>query len=273
MMMNPKPGVVPRAIVFAFVTLVVALGAAVVVSLAAMALGGSVSGHLVRLRNDSILLDSLQNTATLFALSSTIQFFIVAIVTVFVRRLPSGVLPLLVVPYAAGLVAPAFSFYVFLSSALGPVQRNIMGTPVGATVVVVLIDSWQWTGILLLISLFTLRSVSPSHMEQARLESIPRLKRWRLITWPTLQYVFLLYFIVRGLDWLRKVDVVKAICGASGPGNSCETVGFYISDLYFRQPPDPSYAAYLLLLQLVAMGVGVWLLLKLNGIRQLAGKH
>jgi ABC-type sugar transport system permease subunit len=202
-------------------------------------------------------LGALKNTAILFVSSFAVQLGIAVLGTYWIHNVSAPVKVLLVVPYAAGVVAPAFSIYVFFSSALGPLDAlnvGVLGTKAGATIVIALLDSWQWTGILLLACFFKLEQVPESHFEQARLEGVSRYGAWRRIVWPAINGVVLLFFLIRALDWFRKVDTVKALFDQGGPGYAAETVGMYIARNYFFAD-DQSFAAFLVLLQLVLLGL------------------
>lgn len=263
----------PRLVVWVFFFSCSALGIAIVLALLTKAWKISLISSLLKVGSDEKLLSALKNTLILFLLSLFVQFLAVFMATMYIRKIPKYLEVLLILPFAAGLIAPSFSLFVFLSSALGPMNLGILGNPIGARAIIVLIDTWQWVGIILLVSFIRLKSVSLDQYDQARLEGISRFRCWLFLTWPSIRYVFVLYSAVRAIDWLRKVDSIKAIFGEGGPGYACETLGLYISKLYFQPDPDPFYAAFLTILQIIILGIGVTLLTIMPGFRRLTGEE
>jgi ABC-type sugar transport system permease subunit len=134
--------------------------------------------------------------------------------------------------------------------------------------VLVFVDTWQWLGVLLVASYLQLGEIPAEHFEQAELEGFGRLRRWHLLVWPRLRPVIGLYVCIRAVDWIRKADVIRAFFGQGGPGMSVETFGLYIARLSF-QTGDHGYAALLVILQLIILGVGLWFMLSLRPLRSL----
>lgn len=198
---------------------------------------------------------ALKNTAILYGYSAILQTTIAFFGTLVVHKVSPLVKALLIIPYATGVVAPAFSIYVFCSPALGPLRTGPLATEFGARAAIAFLDSWQWAGILLLACFFKLEQIPASQFEQARIEEISRLRTWTLVVWPKIRGIVGLFFVIRALDWLRKVDAVKVLFGEGGPGYVMDTVGLYISRNYFFDSNKESYAALLLLLQMFFMAI------------------
>jgi len=257
---------IPRYILVAFSAICFVLGFAVMLSLTEKAFNPSLIKNLGRVVEDTQLAEAIKHTASLFLISTIFQIILTILITIHIRSTYNWIKPLLVVPYAMGVVAPAFSILVLLSSAVGPFQVNILGTALGAVLVIVLIDTWQWLGVLLLACFLMLEQIPHAHFEQARLEGISRFRRWWLIARPELQNVIFLYAAVRLIDWVRKVDVIKAIFGKGGPGHSVETLGIYIVKIYY-QSSGQGYAALLSLLQIAILGFFLALMMRSSGYR------
>lgn len=210
---------------------------------------------------------AFRNTCLLFLCSFAVQLSFALIGTYWMRKVSGFVKVLLVLPYAVGVVAPAFALYVFISPALGPLNFSVLDRPLGARLVVIFLDSWQWTGILLLACLFKLETLHDSHFELAKLERISRIRVWTKIVWPAISGVILLFFIIRGIDWFRKVDLVRVLFGqqGGGPGYSVETVTVFVSRTYHYHD-GKSYAAFLALLQLSLLGLMLFVVFR-NRVR------
>jgi len=140
---------------------------------------------------------------------------------------------ILLFPYAMGVVAPAFAFFALLSTGIGPLDVSLADSIWSKRVVIALIDTWQWIGILLVASLFKINQIPRSYFQMADLEGMGRWTRWRLIIWPEIRYVFIFYMVFRFLDWMRKVDAIRALYNR-GPAGALQTIAMYIGQVYFE---------------------------------------
>jgi len=243
----------PRYTLLVFFTVCIVLGIAVLYRLLGTAFTPSLMGNVTRLFEDDKLVAALENTFWLFVFSAATQITMSIAVTIYVDEVSSVAKILLVLPFAMGVVAPGFSVLVFFSTAIGPLEINVLGSPLGSRFAVVFVDTWQWLGILLVACFLTVEQIPKSYYEQAQLEGIARFRRWWLVSRPELQRIFLLYAGLRLVDWLRKVDIIKALSGEGGPGYAVETLGMYIVKTYF-QSAGRGYATFLTLLQVVLLG-------------------
>lgn len=253
----------PRFIVIGFLAVCAILGIAILGRLAYVWLSDPLVAFQKALADTPHLWEALKNTGLLFIYSFGVQLFFAIIGTCWVRRVGGFVKVLLVLPYAVGAVAPAFALNVLISPALGPLNFSLLDHPQGARFAVILLDSWQWTGILLLACFIKLETLHESHFELARLERISRIRVWTKIVWPAIKGVLLLFFIIRGIDWFRKVEAVRALLGEGGPGYSVETLTMYVSRNYYYANGQ-SYAAFLALLQMTVLGLMLFALFRIR---------
>lgn len=258
---------IPRYVVLAFFAICSAIGISVIFTLVVDACDPSLSKNLAKIAEDKHLLSAVKNTFKLFLISTVLQIFVAIIVTIHFQSVYSWLKPLLVAPFAMGVVAPAISMLVLFSSAIGPFQLNLLGTAYGGTFIIVLIDTWQWLGVLLLASFLAIEPIPKAHFEQAQLERISKFRRWWLVARPELQIVMLFYVGVRLIDWIRKVDTIRAMFGEGGPENFAETIGIYIAKTYY-QWGNKGYASLLSLLQVIVLGLFLAILtLRFRGSR------
>ena len=247
----------PALIVLLFLALCAVLGGAILIALIRLWFTSPIAPFHKAIADIPHFWQALKNTTFLFICSFALQLFFAILGTYWVRSVPATVKVLLVLPYAVGVVAPAFSLYVFLSPALGPLSSldfGVLDHALGARLVVIFLDSWQWTGILLLACFFKLEQLPDSHFELARLERASRLRIWTKIVWPAIKGVVLLFSFIRAIDWFRKVDTVKVPFGQGGPGYSVETLAMYVSQNYYYAD-GRNYAAFLTLLQILLLGL------------------
>src|SRR5271157_5602443 len=261
-MRRPPLSLVPRVVFLLF---------AVVCTLFALAalwstLAGAtfhISGHVYHLLRDTELFGVIQNTAILFTLSVGVQLLICVIGTMFITSVRPGVMAMLLIPYATGVIAPSFAFFVLLSTGVGPLNISLASSVSAQRIVITLIDTWQWLGILLVAAFFQINQIPRSYFELADLEGMSLWTRWRRIVWPQVWFVLLFYSAFRLLDWLRKVDIVKAIFDRGYAGR-LQTFAMYAEQVRFRfgsndagtasSIQDP-YGDFLLLLQILILVV------------------
>ena len=255
----------PRLLFVLFLAVCAILGIAILTRFVYLWLTDPLHAFHKILADTAPLWRAFKNTCLLFVCSFAVQVCFALIGTYWVRRVPGFVKLLLVLPYAVGAVAPAFALYVFISPALGPINFSVLDHPLGARLVVIFLDSWQWTGILLLACFFKLETLQDSHFELARLERISRIRVWTKIVWPAISAVVFLFFIIRGIDWFRKSDIIRALFGEGGPGYSVETVTMYVQRTYYYND-GPSYAAFLALLQMCVLWTMIFVVFR-NRVR------
>ena len=98
---------------------------------------------------------------------------------------------------------------------------------------IVLIDVWQWTPFMLLMFLAGLEALPKTPFEAARVDGAGRWLTFSSITLPMLRPVIVVALIIRALDAFKVFEYVFAIT-RGGPGNSTETIMYYIYQTGFR---------------------------------------
>lgn len=245
----------PRILFGFFVFFCALMGVGIILPLLINVLNPSIFYNINKLYADINVRYAIVNTCLIYVYSISTQLIIAIVVTIYFHyQKISGLIKLLLVtPYAMGVVSPAFSMNVLFSSSLGPFNIDIYSLPFSIRYYLALIDTWQWLGVLLLFCFLAIEKIPRNHYEQARLEQISRVKRWWIITRPNIQSVLLIYTFIRFLDWIRKVDLVKAVYGEGGPGNLAETIGVYIVHMYYHEGGE-GYASLLSIIQIIVLG-------------------
>jgi len=220
----------------------------------------NITNFFLRFLNDDTVKFTLGNTFYLWIISLLIQFSLLFASTMFIRHISMAIRILLLIPFACGSIAPALSFYIFFSTALGPITgKSLLDMHWGARAIIATIDAWQWTGILFIATYSLLDRLPQSIFEQCTLERINLVQQWKFIVFPQIKWMIGLYSLFKFLDWLRKIDTIQAIFDSGGPGHSVETFSMYVSKLYFGS--DSSYASTLIFLQLAVFFIVVCLIL------------
>ena len=113
------------------------------------------------------------------------------------------------------------------------VKETFMGFKLIALFSIVLIDVWQWTPFMLLMFLAGLEALPKTPFEAARVDGAGRWLTFFSITLPMLRPVIVVALIIRALDAFKVFEYVFAIT-RGGPGNSTETIMYYIYQTGFR---------------------------------------
>ena len=143
---------------------------------------------------------------------------------------------LLLIPMTIAPAVVAWLFSVLLNESLGPV--NYVLSSLGlfappwlsdahwALPTIILVDAWQWTPFIIIITLAGLRSQPMSMFEAAMLDGAGALARFRYITLPLLRPMLTVAILLRTVDAFKMFDLVYLLTGG-GPGTASQTLSLY----------------------------------------------
>jgi len=166
-------------------------------------------------------------------------------------------LPLVATPVAIGIVwnlfyDPTIGLMNFVVTSLGlPAQAWVSSAE---TVIpsLALVDIWQWTPMITLITLAGLAGLSQEPYESARVDGASTVQIFTRITLPMIAPTLLTAMILRSIDALKTFDIIYAMTGG-GPGYASETLNvmaFKYSFEYFRMGQSSVVLVFLFLLVL-----------------------
>jgi multiple sugar transport system permease protein len=143
---------------------------------------------------------------------------------------------LLLVPLALAPAVVGLLFSSLFNSTLGPVNYllNAIGLPAPswlgdakwALASVIIVDTWQWTPFMILLTLAGLRSLNPEPIEAALVDGASAWQRFRYVKLPMLLPVLTVAMLLRAIDSFRTFDLVFLLT-FGGPGTSSTTMSFY----------------------------------------------
>lgn len=162
-------------------------------------------------------------------------------------------LPMFVAPVIVGLLGryltdSTFGLYAWVLRAFGW-QGDILGTPSTAFAAVVLMDVWEWTPLITLITLAGLSSVNPSVLEAAALDGAGYWTSLRHIVLPTISSILLVALLIRAMDAVRYYDIIFVTTNG-GPADATKTIPIRLFENAFRFF-DLGYAAAIGLMMLL----------------------
>jgi multiple sugar transport system permease protein len=149
------------------------------------------------------------------------------------------VLPVMVSPMVAALIFRMIYHekYGALNAVLSyvglPRNTTWLADRTLSSVAIILVDTWQWTPLIMMILLAGLKSISPEQIEAARVDGAHRLQVFWHITLPLLRMSMIVALLIRFIDIIKLFDSVFILTGG-GPGSTNETVSMYIYLVGFR---------------------------------------
>ena len=218
-------------------------------SVNAWTLGGDVSfvgfENYARLASDVRFWESLGHTLSYTLLSVIAPLILGTFAAVlFDSKMPlRGVLrAIFVMPMMATPVAIALVWTMMFNPSLGVLNYllSVVGLPEQSwiydqsTVIpsLVLVETWQWTPLVMLIVLGGLASLPSEPYESAEIDGANTWQKFRFITLPLITPFMMVAVIIRSIDALKSFDIIFAMT-QGGPGTASETINIYLYNVAF----------------------------------------
>ncbi len=152
----------------------------------------------------------------------------------FLRSL--AILPMVTTPVAIALIFvmmmhPTSGVLNYFLSFVG-LRSNWIYDQSTALLSLALVDTWQWTPLIMLITLAALATLPLEPFEAARIDGANGLQLLRYITLPLIQPAIVVAVIFRGIDALKTFDIIFVMT-KGGPGTATETLNIYLFDKAF----------------------------------------
>lgn len=162
-------------------------------------------------------------------------------------------LPMFVAPVIVGLLGryltdSTFGLYTWAMAQFG-YEGDILGGTTSAMLAVILMDVWEWTPLIALITLAGLSGVNPSMLEAASLDGAGYWATLRHIVFPSITGILLVAFLIRAMDAVRYYDIITVTTNG-GPADATKTIPIQLFENAFRFF-DLGYAAAIGLMMLL----------------------
>ncbi len=235
---------------------------AVYISLHAYTLGRPGPPRFLGMSNYTDLLDderfsnSLVVSAEFVILAVLIEFLLgFALAFLFNTRLRGlatlrklGILPIMVMPLATGLV-----WFYMLNENFGVVNyfAVLLGAPGRvpfltsdrlALLSIAIADAWQWTPFIMLVMFAALQSIPEYVYEAAKMDGLNRWQTFWRVTLPLLGPAIWVVLVLRVVDAFRMIELIYLMT-RGGPGGATETLSWYIYSTGFLDQDLGSAAA------------------------------
>jgi multiple sugar transport system permease protein len=173
-------------------------------------------------------------------------------------------MPMMMAPLVAGMVwyflyNGTFGWYHWLFQSLGILgPKSILASANTAMIGIVLVDVWQWTPLITLITLAGLKRVPQDQLEANMVDGASPFRNFVSVTLPNLYPVLLIAIMLRFMDNFRFIDSVLVLTGG-GPGNATKILPVYLFEVSFKFFKLGRGAAIALILLIVTIILGMLL--------------
>jgi multiple sugar transport system permease protein len=198
-----------------------------------------------RLPSDTRFVESIGHTLIYTALSVALPLlFGTLAAVVFNTRFPMRgffrglfIMPMMATPVAIALVwtmmfHPQLGILNYLLSLVGLPPSLWVFHPLTAVPSLVLVETWQWTPLVMLIVLGGLAAIPAEPYESARIDGATTWQTFRYISLPLITPFLLIAAMIRMIDAVKSFDIIFAIT-QGGPGTATETINLYLYSVAF----------------------------------------
>ena len=208
-------------------------------------------GNFIGLRNyaalasDERFLSALVRTLYYAALAVVLPLVLgTAAALIFNRQFPLRgllrgvfILPMMATPVAVGLVwtmmfHPQLGVLNYLLSLAGIPPQLWVYDPGTVIPSLVMVETWQWTPLVMLIVLGGLAAIPIEPYESALIDGATRWQTFRYISLPLIMPFLFIASMIRMIDAVKSFDIIFAIT-QGGPGSASETINLYLYSVAF----------------------------------------
>jgi multiple sugar transport system permease protein len=147
------------------------------------------------------------------------------------------VMPMMATPVAIALVwtmmfHPQLGVLNYLLSLVGIGPQEWIYNQKSVIPSLVLVETWQWTPLIMLIVLGGLAAVPREPYESAEIDGANAWQKFRYLTLPMIAPFLMIGVIIRSIDAVKSFDIIYAMT-QGGPGTASETINIYLYNTAF----------------------------------------
>jgi multiple sugar transport system permease protein len=147
------------------------------------------------------------------------------------------IMPMMATPVAIALVwtmmfHPQLGVLNYLLSLVGIPPQLWVFHPATVIPSLVLVETWQWTPLVMLIVLGGIAAIPTEPYESAQIDGANRWQMFRYITLPQIAPFLFIAAMIRTIDAVKSFDIIFAIT-QGGPGSASETINIYLYSVAF----------------------------------------
>src|SRR5471030_2676062 len=201
--------------------------------------------NYIRLPGDTRFVESVWHTLVYTALSVALPLlFGTLAAVVFNTKFPMRgflrglfILPMMATPVAIALVwtmmfHPQLGILNSLLSLVGLPPQLCVFHPATVIPSLVMVETWQWTPLVMLIVVGGLAAIPAEPYESAQIDGATRWQVFRYISLPLIMPFLFIAAMIRMIDAVKSFDIIFAIT-QGGPGSASETINLYLYSVAF----------------------------------------
>jgi multiple sugar transport system permease protein len=201
--------------------------------------------NYLRLPTDERFIESVEHTLVYSVLSVVLPLLCGTLAAViFNNRFPMRgflrgvfILPMMATPVAIALVwtmmfHPQLGVLNYLLSLVGLPPSLWVFHPATVIPSLVMVETWQWTPLVMLIVLGGLAALPAEPYESAKIDGASVWQTFRYISLPLITPFLLIAAMIRMIDAVKSFDIIFAIT-QGGPGSASETINLYLYSVAF----------------------------------------
>jgi multiple sugar transport system permease protein len=201
--------------------------------------------NYLRLPTDPRFIEAIEHTFYYTALSVVLpMIFGTLAAVIFHAKFPfRGVLraifimPMMATPVAVALVwtmmfHPQLGVLNYLLSLIGIPPQLWVFHPATVIPSLVLVETWHWTPLVMLIVLGGIAAIPTEPYESAKIDGASHWQMFRYITLPLIAPFLFIAAMIRTIDAVKSFDTIFAIT-QGGPGSASETINLYLYSVAF----------------------------------------
>jgi len=201
--------------------------------------------NYLRLPNDPRFVESVGHTIYYTALSVVLPLIFGTLAAVVFHQKFAGrgflrglfIMPMMATPVAIALVwtmmfHPQLGVLNYLLSLVGIPPQLWVFHPSTVIPSLVLVETWQWTPLVMLIVLGGLAAIPTEPYESAQIDGASFWQMFRYITLTLIAPFLFIAAMIRTIDAVKSFDIIFAIT-QGGPGSASETINLYLYSVAF----------------------------------------
>jgi multiple sugar transport system permease protein len=201
--------------------------------------------NYVRMPNDPRFLEAVVHTIYYTALSVLLPVLLGTLSAVVFHQKFVGrgflrgifIMPMMATPVAIALVwtmmfHPQLGVLNYMLSLVGIPPQLWVFNPNTVIPSLVLVETWQWTPLVMLIVLGGLAAIPTEPYESAQIDGANLWQVFRYITLPLIMPFLFIAGMIRMIDAVKSFDIIFAIT-QGGPGSASETINVYLYSVAF----------------------------------------
>jgi multiple sugar transport system permease protein len=160
-----------------------------------------------------------------------------------------------------------FNYVVSFFTGIDPSSFEMIGSVNLAPWSIVIVDTWMWTPLVMLICLAGLRSIPGSIYEAAECDRASKWRQFWTITIPMVLPFLMLAVLFRGIENFKMFDLVVQLTGG-GPGSTTELTSINLKREAFEKWRTGYSSAYAVILFVTVFGLASIYVKALNKVKE-----